>query len=62
ESRDGKQMPRISHRTTALINDLVEKAVEWVYSQRDAHRTSASPFPEPKRSLVALFFAGKTLS
>lgn len=55
-------MPRISHRTTALINDLLEKAVEWVYSQRDAQRTSASPFPEPERSLIAPFFAGKTLS
>lgn len=55
-------MPRISHRTTALINDLVEKAVEWVYSQRVAHRTPASPFPEPERSLIAPFFAGKTLS
>ena len=55
-------MPRISHRTTALIIDLVEKAVEWVYSQRDAQRTSASPFPEPERSLIAPFFAGKTLS
>ncbi|MEC7657314.1 MAG: hypothetical protein VX416_13270 [Pseudomonadota bacterium] len=55
-------MPRISHRTTALINDLVEKAVEWVYSQRDAHLTSASPFPKPERSLIAPFFAGKTLS
>ena len=55
-------MPRIIHRTTALINDLVEKAVEGVYSQRDAHRTSAFPFPEPERSLIAPFFVGKTLS
>mgnify|MGYP004165798315 FL=1 len=55
-------MYRIIHRTTALINDLVEKAVEWVYSQRDAHRASAFPFPEPEHSLIGPFFAGKTLS
>ena len=55
-------MYRIIHRTTALINDLVDKAVEWVYSQRDAHRASAFPFPEPEHSLIGPFFAGKTLS
>ena len=55
-------MYRTIHRTTALINDLIEKAVERVYSQRDAHHTSAFPFPEPERSLIAPFFADKTLS
>ena len=55
-------MYRIIHRTTALINDLVEKAVEWVDSQCDAHRASAFPSPEPERTLIAQFFAGKTLS
>ena len=55
-------MPRISHRAMALIDDLVEKAVEWVDSQRDAHRASAFPLPEPERTLIAPFFTGKTLS
>ena len=55
-------MFRISHRATALIDDLVEKAVEWVDSQRDAHHASAFPLPEPERTLIAPFFTGKTLS
>ncbi len=55
-------MFRVVHRTTALINDLVENAVEWVNSQCDAHRASAFPSPEPERTLIAPFFTGKTLS
>ena len=55
-------MFRLNHRATALIDSLVEKAVDWVELQRNAFRPGAFALPQPECSFIAPFFKEETLA